>query len=108
MADISKLIERIEKLERHKCCCGSKSKTFTTDGSLKISGGSVVDLIVVKSASILPAFTVGTTDGGTDVLTAMATTTDYDPFVVFDYSASDHNLYFGGITSATTITVYTR
>lgn len=106
--DYYSLESRIKSLENGRCC-NKKSKTLSSDGYVRIGSNTVVDLIIVQSEGNLAAFTVGTTDGGDEVLTAMAVVADtWTPFVVMAYSSVAYNLYFGGITSSTQILIYTR
>jgi len=106
--DWLELEKRIKALEDKECCNKRSKITTATDFNLKISGGSEVDMIKVKSNSILAALTIGTTPGGTDVLTSTATVVGWNTFVVNAFSEDDYKLYFGGITSASTIIIYKR
>jgi hypothetical protein len=106
--DYDELERRIKALEDSKCC-HKKSTTLSADGSIVEGAGTVTDLIVVKSEGNLAALTIGTTLGGTDVLTAQAVTAGtWTNFSVFAFNTSAYTLYFGGITSPTIIKVYTR
>lgn len=83
--------------------------TLAADGSQAITGGLGVDKIRVKSTGALAAFTVGTTNGGSEVIAATVTTGDptWDLFQVNAFSTSDYTIYFGGITASTDILIYT-
>ncbi len=89
-------------------CCGKLKKTLTANGSQKIPAGKAVDMIKVKSESILAALEIGTTEGGSEVLTSIATTTGWDSFLVSAFDTSPYTLYFTGITSSTQIIIYLR
>ena len=102
------LESRIAALEKHKCCSLKSKLNLSADGEARISGGTEVDLIKIKTPTILAALTIGTTPGGTDVLTSTATVVGWNTFPVNAFSEDDYRLYFSGITSASTIIVYKR
>jgi hypothetical protein len=104
--EIEELEKEVKKLKNKACCTTSTSLSLTKDGSSSIKGGVAVDMIRVKGA--LAALTIGTTDGGTDVLTSTATIVGWNLFYVNAYSETDYKLYFGGITFATQIIIYKR
>lgn len=108
MSRLPLLEARVSALEKHRCCSLKSKINLGADGESRISGGTAVDMIRLKSDSVLAALTVGTTADGTDVLTSTATVAGWNTFIVNAFSESDYKLYFGGITSTSTIIIYKR
>ena len=104
------LEKRISTLENKECCCGHSKIILSGDGPIRIPGGVAVDMIRIKSISVLAALTIGTTPGGTDVLDSSTTVSGWNlfKFITDAFNESDYKLYFGGITSTSTIIIYKR
>ncbi len=78
------------------------------DVSYPLAIGDYVKRVVVTPSSNLAAFTIGTSNGGTDISEATSLlSTESMPIPIEKYLVSGQTtLYFGGITSSTTIVIY--
>jgi hypothetical protein len=79
----------------------------SVDGSQLIPAGTLVQAIVVKPASDLTAFKIGTTNGGEEILSAQGVSSSgWVTINVQQYFSNATSLYFGGITSLTDIFIF--
>jgi len=83
--------------------------TPSTDSSQVVPAGKMIKWITVKNATGLAAFKIGTTVGGSDLAVPQSVTAGVSTtFSILLDSDAGITLYFGGITSATTIKIYTE
>jgi hypothetical protein len=77
------------------------------DTSQVIAAGKMITSVMIKNAAGLTGFKIGTTNGGEELSAAQAITAGEPTTIVLNkYSDAGLTLYFGGITSASTIKIY--
>ena len=84
----------------------SISLTTPIDTTLNLSGD--IHKIRIKSDAIITGFKVGITPGGTEILGPVNTTTAWDTFIVNYFDTAIYSVYFSGITSPSTIIIYSE
>lgn len=85
----------------------SETIALATDGTLVIPAGTMINTIVVNSASDLAALNIGITVAGTELVNAVPITNNtYEPLSIGKYVGVTTTLYFTGITSSSEIILY--
>jgi len=82
---------------------------YTGNSSYIIPDNKLLEKVVVIPSANTTAFSIGTTNGGTDILPALPINANNAAVEVLNlYGVSTTTIWFNGITSATQITIYLR